>query len=449
MKELNQNKFLKIGFILLFILFVWLFLTFLYGDILITTNASITFDDLFFKGRLYELYKETYFTFGGFLENTCITYDFPIYIFFGLWNLPLWIITKLTNMDWTTSYGAILYAKLFLVALVGISLYVMNKILLHFQLKDAKMYNFLFLSSSLVLMVITMFAGYDILSMVFVLLGIYYYLKDDLKKFTLFFAVAISLKLFALIIFIPLLLLKEKNIWKIILYGIASVSLLFLSKLIYMNAPMYYESMHGFESNMLDKLTLSYIVNPFGNTSIFLTIYVFICFWCYGKKESSQKLIDLYTMYIPLVIYGFFSIFCQIHPQWIIIMMPYFIFFLIYNKEKRNTNILVECVFTVSMMLIFYQVYTWVFSPDLMRYTVGQFIPQTNGISTISLFQINRFSPMINSVILASFLYFIWMNKPEKLIEQKETQKWDYSLLFLRMLIIVPFAGIIVYYYFR
>src|SRR5699024_8599457 len=138
---------------------------------------------------------------------------------------------------------------------------------------------------------------------------------------------AISLKLFALLIFIPLLLLKEKKIWKIILYGLGAISLLAFAKIIYHNAPMYMESMTTFEDNMFAKLSLSYIVSPFGNISIFVLLYALVCIWCYSKKILDKNLQNLYTLYIPLVIFGFFTVFCQIHPQWIILLVPYLIFF--------------------------------------------------------------------------------------------------------------------------
>jgi len=452
MGKQNSKFSLKIEWILFGIIFSFLFLNFLYSDILITTNASITFDDLFFRGDLYQLYSATYQSYDGLFASAFITYDFPIYIFFGLWNLPLWIYTSLTGAHWELSYFAILYAKLFLVVLTILAFIVMNQILKYFGFlkEDQKMYQFLFLSSSLTLMVLAMFGGYDILSIIFVLLGIYFYLKDDLLKFIFFFAIAISLKLFALFIFIPLLLLKEKNIWKILGYGLLSLSILVLSKFIYWNAPMYYESMHAFEDNMFGKLSLSYIPTPFGNVSIFMTIYILICCWCYGKKFQDKKIGDLYTMYLPLVIYGFFCIFCQSHPQWIILLIPYMIFFLVYNKQNKTFNLILESVFSVSMLGIFYQVYTWVFNPSLMNHMLlSRLVPQVNGIVEISRFHIDQFSPLLNAVALGTFIYFLWLNRPEKIVHQEREENWQSSFLLLRTCLIVPFALVLIYYYFR
>ena len=450
----KKRLFFKFSFVFLIIFIGFLFLTALYGDILITTNASIVFDDLLFKGDLYNFYKATYQTFGGALEGAYITYDFPIYIFFGLWNLPLYIVTKIWNINWIESLPCLLYAKSFLIVLTILCLFVMKKILKIFSLTkdDQKMYNFLFISSAIVIMVISMFGGYEILSILFTLIGLYFYLKDDLKKFTLFFAIAISLKLFALFIFLPLLILKEKKIWKIIAYSLFSISLVILPKLIYWHAPLYYESMHQFEENMFSKISKSYFLGPFGPVSIFVLLYTLFCFWCYYKKIHNKKILNLYAMYIPLVVFGFFILFGEIHPQWSILLIPYMVFFLVYNKEERSINIILESVFSVSLMLVLYIIYTWVFSPGLFSFlTLGKFYPQTNGITGLNILNyldVGQYLPIISGIMIASFLYFLWINRPEK-ISNNKIDDWKYSWLFLRMCIMVPFVVIILFYYFK
>lgn len=449
----KSQKPLKIEWIVLGIIGIFLFLTFLFPDILITTNASIIFDDLFFQGNLKDLYAATYQNLPGIFAGTNITYDFPIYIFFGLWNIPLFLYTKVTGLAWETSYFNLLYAKAFLIVLTILSLVVINKILKLFDIAkdDRKMYTFLFVSSALVLMVITMFAGYDILAILFTLLGIYYYLKDDHKKFLFFFAIATSLKLFALFLFVPLLLLKEKKILKILLNLLGAVSLVLFAKIIYWNAPMYQISMSSFEDNMFQRLNGGLIATPLGNISIFITCYVLICCWCYHKNFTDKKLFNLYTMYIGLGVYGLFTIFCQIHPQWTILMMPYLIFFLVYNKQDRKLNILLEMAFTACTLLTLYMVYTWVFTTGLTDHMLFEQIFNLPTVTT-GLPILERFVPyqsIINAVVLATFVYFMWINKPEKLLKQEKSEKWEHGLLCLRMSIIVPFALLIVYYYFR
>lgn len=453
----NQNQkeiFFKVSWILLILIFGFLFINSLFGDLLITTNASIVFDDLLFKGDLYNFYKATYQTFDGVLAGSYITYDFPIYIFFGIWNLPLYFITKIWNINWTESTICIIYAKSFLLILEILCLIIIKKILQFFSFTkdEQKMYNLLFMSSSIVIMVIAMFGGYEILSILFTLIGIYFYLKDDLKKFTLFFTIAISLKLFALFIYIPLLIFKEKKIWKIIIYAICSLILVILPKIIYWNAPLYYESMHQFEESMFNKFSISYIMGPYGKISIFIILYAFICFWCYHKKTDNKKLQNIYTMYIPLIVFGFFILFGEIHPQWSILVIPYIIFFLVYNKQNREINIILESIFSITLLAVLYSIFTWVFAPSLFSsLIIGDIFPQSNGINQLNILKylnVEQILPIISGIMLASFIYFLWINWPEK-ITNKEYEKWNYNLLLLRICIIIPFAAIILFYYFK
>lgn len=62
--------------------------------------------------------------------------------------------------------------------------------------------------------------------------GLYFYLKDEKKKFITFFAIAVVCRMFALWVYIPLVLLKEKRIRKILLYGVGLISLVIIPKLL-------------------------------------------------------------------------------------------------------------------------------------------------------------------------------------------------------------------------
>ena len=62
---------------------------------------------------------------------------------------------------------------------------------------------------------------------------------------------------------------------------------------------------------------------------------------------------------------------------------------------------------------------------------------------------LGQFNAIIGGIMVACFLYFLYLNKPEKLQNQTKGEEWSYSVLLTRLLVIVPFVGIIVYYYFR
>ncbi|MBO4389655.1 MAG: hypothetical protein J5825_02195, partial [Lachnospiraceae bacterium] len=119
-----------------------------------------------------------------------------------------------------TSFGSYLYYEMLPVTFYVLSAAVFCEIakLLGFQMRRRRLLGYAALTVPLALYSQFIFCQYDIFTVFFVLLGIYFYLKGDLLKFALLFGFAITFKYFALAIFVPMLLLKEKNPLKILLY---------------------------------------------------------------------------------------------------------------------------------------------------------------------------------------------------------------------------------------
>lgn len=78
------------------------------------------------------------------------------------------------------------------------------------------------------------------------LLGILAYIKEDDKKFILWFVLANCMKLFGIFIFIPLILLKEKRVFAAILKTLAGISGVVVCKLIYSGNVAYQASTKAF-----------------------------------------------------------------------------------------------------------------------------------------------------------------------------------------------------------
>ena len=76
----NQKKF----YIPIAILFLLAICTELYGDIIITTHDGIRLWNTGLKWFSY-----------------IVGYPFPIYIFFAIWNFPIWIVDKLSSFNFS------------------------------------------------------------------------------------------------------------------------------------------------------------------------------------------------------------------------------------------------------------------------------------------------------------------------------------------------------------
>ena len=163
---------------------------------------------------------------------------------------------------------------------------------------------------------------------------------------------AICFKVFPLFIFIPLLLLVEKRLYKIILHIICAMSGFLASGLIYAGSEGYIETQRikdevfGLHSRFYDN-------NFFGHEiSIFIMCFIIICFICYTLKYDENKT-GTYITTIPIIVYSTLFLFYWPHPQWFAIITPYLALLVLIYKNKKPV-ILAEALFITG--ILFYSV---------------------------------------------------------------------------------------------
>ncbi|MDQ5984043.1 MAG: hypothetical protein RUMPE_01074 [Eubacteriales bacterium SKADARSKE-1] len=337
---LNDDKIHNIEWIILGVIFLLLFLTSCFSDIIATTQHGIIFWDSLFAGRFLDYY----------IDAVGAIYPFPMYAIFAIWNFPVWVIGKLFSIGIMNSSWLILYSKCILIPFILGTAFLIYKICKELNIKNALWSAFYFLSCCLVMLTICIQAGYDIISVFFTLMGIFYYLKGYTKRFVLFFALAISLKLFALFIFIPLLLLKEKRILRILALLICSGSVYILSFLIFHPMPQQEKNLHTGLMGYLFKNKWPLVTSE---VSIFVVAMVCLCFYCYLKKwDETLKIRPIYISFLAMVILFTCSL---THPQWIILLIPYLCILTFAHQDNIKNNILIETLlsgsFALSLML--------------------------------------------------------------------------------------------------
>ncbi|TCL59382.1 hypothetical protein EDD76_104119 [Kineothrix alysoides] len=345
----------------IFVIVVGFFLStfYLYGDIAHTSGCGIKVWDCLFKGKLSMFYSISYTGLPGtFLEETGGgDYDFAMYVIFALYNFPLWIWEKLSGYSFLEFYVTRLYIKGIVWIFSALSAYLIYKIALECELKkeEAKWASFLFFSSAIFFIAVVVISGYDIISVAFTLLGIYGYLKRNNKCFVLSFAMAVALKMFALWIFIPFVLLREKKVWKIFLYGLAVISVLAIPKIYFASG----EKTIGiiaqadwivngalFPSNASGTAELTYI----SMEHLPLMFVGMIAIWliCYfNKKELKNREV----IYLCAVVMAIFVLTVKVHPQWGILLLPYIILIIMFHPHRMRENLVLEGVFSVGFIL--------------------------------------------------------------------------------------------------
>lgn len=442
MKNTNKTNGLKnmfreksdpliIEWVIIGILFMMLFLSYNYWDLIITTRHSINVWDSLFSGKIMNFYSDNlaapitnYWTFPA-------IYSFPIYILFAIWNFPLWCLEHFMAIDPFTSRLALTYAKLILLPfLIGAAKMLYN-ICKEMKIKEALWCVIYFFTGCLVVSAITVQGQYDIISIFFTLTGIYYYLKGSMPKFIFWFAVAIVFKLFAMFIFIPLILLKEKKIHRIVLQiGLVSSLYLLSMKLTPVLTPEAVAVNVG-HSGSIFKNTLPLFVKP---VPIFVIATIILYFYCYF--QNSENNIQWKAIFVSYLSMAILFVFSYSNPYWNIIMAPYMSILVFKSVKNIRFNMLVETVFSASMTLGFMLTNNIPFSiwnvnnsllADLfekisgLRILVGDGnfpLPQSNLISIewlINTFIHNElirtfFQPLFTGIMAASAIVFTVVN---------------------------------------
>ncbi|MEG1310067.1 MAG: hypothetical protein RSD06_04245 [Bacilli bacterium] len=437
----------KIDYLLFGIISVLLFVCFLYSDIVITTEHTLNFMDVIKSGDFMDFYKVNYnLKINGL--NTTVCYDILIYFIFMIWNIPLYIASRFMGINILKSFLCKLWLKGIVILFLYLTCKVMKKIFeeLNIDKKLSKWGILIFASSPIIFSIVFMMCQYDIIPIFFVMLGILAYLKNEEKKFILYFMLAIPMKLFALFIFIPLLLLKEKRIFYIGTKTICSISVLLVCRILENFMPLYYESVQNFNGSMINRLSNIGFDISTGSVSIFMILYIIICIYCYSVKFKNKKHFQDLTIHIPFIVYAvLFTFFKVTHPQWYIYITPFITIMIIKNIKNFKLNFLLEMCMSVSLIYIHFVYFWWVFDTSSISLMLGKspfkgnIVDSTNFLDLNTSFGLNKYMPIFYSIYFATILYLAILNFPKEESKQ-ETVIIERSLIWSRMAIILPFA---------
>ena len=176
----------------------------------------------------------------------------------------------------------------------------------------------MFVFSPFMLSASIVFGQVDMIYVFVTAFALLFYYRGHYKTFTALMALAISMKLLPLIIFIPLILLIKKNPLEIIAHSIGAVSVTLVSTLLFKTGAGYSAIM-----NMVDLkygFTDMVLSSRIGIISLFPLAFTLICIYAYAhsnKFESKKELLKS-SMFLIFVTYSAFAAFTTWHVQWMI-----------------------------------------------------------------------------------------------------------------------------------
>lgn len=464
-----KKKFLNvplwIWFPIIFITFI-LYSIYCYSDIIWTTKNGLTVWYLLFDGKSIGEFYATPYPLDSNIQHAY--YDFFIYIIFALWDLPLFLYEKITHMSFIQNYFTLLYAKSIILPFLVLCASQIYKMAYRVteDKEKAGWSVFSYIFSVMVFQAIVIMGGYDVISLFFTLCGINAYLENRNKKFLLYFACAIACKMFALWIFIPLVLIRWKKIWKVLSCLIVGISFIVIPKMYF----ILYERISGMDTlidgidnTISSSMYIEYLWSSEAPLTIssmplffFFTFLLWVTCWFYKEKLSDRMII-----FVSLLSMSIFILTCDTHPQWIILIVPYIAILECLDWNNLSVKLFLEVCSGISAIL--WQVrrrpqcYSYNIVNNMLRIEDGNEEFWFTGIwtfisklSDVTQVQIDYIWTFFRSILVASFLLFLFYLFPRKKNEvnfPQEGKTYFYLKAGCCLLVLgIPLLGVIVRY---
>lgn len=295
---------------------------------------------------------------------------------------------------------------------------------------------------------------YDIICVFFLMLAWLAHLKNKKVGFYLCFAVAITLKLFALFVFVPLVLLKEKRVLYIIGELIKGCSLWIVCKLFFYQDMAYKIATGSFMEDMLQKFSVVTLGSvSLVSASLFSIIYFGVCIIAYTKKITEKEEFNKWFIYLSFVVFGSFSLFALINPYWALLYVPFSIILLFMHPNKFKINLFLEMFMSIGLQICLVHTFSWVYSKGVLEFNTyfSRWITNKNSRygSVKDLLEITgatAFLPIIAGMTVACFVGMIVINIPNK-NNENDTLKIERSVVWLRFMfaLLIPALMLFVY----
>lgn len=402
-----------------------LLLSHTYNDNLITARHGIHFWKVLFEGDFLHFFEVSYVASGNnyySMVQGCV-YNILLYIIFALWNIPLALLEAFTNVDVMNNLFCIAYIKLLTVAAMIASAVILQKILV--LLKIDQEYHplilFLYMTSTLMVAIVFVISQYDLISVVFQLIGVQAFLEKKDKKFIFFFGLAFCLKYFSLILFLPLLLLRKKRIFSWIQALAGMLVPLAITSLPFINS--YDRLSTELTGDLLTKL-FRYDGSGY---SLFVILYCFLLVWCFLQEEDR---LNEKAVWAAFVAYGLFFSLLDGYLYWAIMFTPFMVLMIALMPRYLYLNLLMETLGYAAMVMGHVFLYSHFFFGDTMKSMLMSHIVSEEALNYKGslIFHIVRqlsekswIFPACNSVFIAVIAVMAFLGYPGKKSEKENT----------------------------
>ena len=327
------------------------FFLFAHDDILETANHSWLFLESISSGHFLEFYERTLAHQNDFYYVNAAHYNVFVYAVFGVWLLPVYAVCKLFSLA-PNEFFLMFWCKIVSGAFAAGCAVLTAKLAarLGAEKGSAQYAGLAVLLSPIVLFAAFSMGQYDSLCLFFILLALMSYFDKHYAQFAFIMGFAVVCKFFALLVLIPLLLLAEKRILRLLQYGLISLWLAVPTGLLF----------HGRDGDMgfFTKLVTARVFSatvPGGIAAIplFLTGFAMLCAACYFYHPKTDKQHIDAALYTCLAVFCLLFLFVLWHPQWLVLLVPFMVLTTL-RAENKAPWFYISVIFCFGFFVLTY-----------------------------------------------------------------------------------------------
>lgn len=440
---MKMNKKLEWGVLILTAaMMLTILLSQTYSDLLITTRHGINFWDILFDGDILAFYELNQCNSGNavYTRTMVCSYNILVYVVFAVWNLPLYLLERFAGVDVMNAIPCLVYSKLLIVAAMVVTVFLVKRILEDMDVSE-KRHNlilYLYVTSTLMVSVIFTIGQYDILSLIFQLLGFSAYIRGKDKQFVFWFGIAFCFKYFAAVIFLPLLLLRHKKIFAWIKNLVMLIVPFVITRAPFIVYGMLSNDLVSAggkgDSTAVDRLYhMLSSANASVEVNLFVIAYLGILAWCYLQNSNSSKRV-YHGVWACMLSYAAFFGLMDAYPYWSILLAPFLVLTIAMAPGHFYLNVLLETMGLAALVLVNMLRYPWVYFGDTLkpmiwahilegtRFRVDYENSRINAL-VLSLSEAYDVHAVINSVLVAAVCVLAFTTYPER--PGATLQKWS------------------------
>ena len=262
----------------------------------------------------------------------------------------------------------------------------------------------------------------------------------NMKLFWLAFLLSVPLKGFGLIMALPLILLKEKNLPKVFAIFGSMTGLVLIEKLIYRNSVIYKYALQAQNDDVIKGIMDTAVM--MGKAVIaWVVCYLGLLIWVYYRKEMSKREI----VFICCFLWNTFMALSYARSYWVYLAGPFMAICMCVNDRFLREGILIE---TIGSFCYFLKLGAGSSGPSGYAGMINQLLlPHLMEIPTENLRygtlhgffvekDLARFDPLLATIYVAAMLAIVFLTAPAMQKGEKRAFVPDNFIMVMRPVLV-------------